>query len=102
MRKLLDAVDHERARAQGNLFGDPVIASPNSNYPVGTIVDRLCLACGNCFAAHDEDNDCWRILKSVAQLAEYDAAQKVCDRIKGDVNQTTGSFVFDQTFGVKK
>lgn len=77
-------VDIERARRQGNLTGDPLIAPANSNYPEGSVVDYFCLACGLVMCAHDQDSSCWRALKSKGELARYDAAKKICDEIEFD------------------
>lgn len=76
------SADHERARGQGSLRGDPLIAPPGSNYPAGYIYDYVCLACGSCFAAHGEDSDCWRILKSDEDLRRYDEAVEIADAIR--------------------
>lgn len=73
---------HERARAQGNLRGDALIAPPWSSYPAGSIYDYICLGCGDCRASHDEDSDCWRVLHSDADLARYDQAMEIADAIK--------------------
>jgi hypothetical protein len=75
-------IDIEQARRQGSLRGDPMIAPACSNYPEGKIIDYFCLACGRTFAGHDDDNDCWRVLKSEEELRRYDEAREICDRIK--------------------
>lgn len=80
-------VDIERAKRQGNLRGDPLIAPAGSTYPKGEIVDYFCLACGMCFAAHDEYSDCWRVLKTEEELARYDAAKAICDEIEHGIAQ---------------
>jgi len=75
-------IDIERAKKQGSLRGDPLIAPANSNYPEGSVVDYFCLACGSVMAAHDEDSDCWRVLKTPEELERYDAAKAICDEIE--------------------
>ena len=75
-------IDVDRAKREGTLRGDPIIATACSNYPEGTIVDYYCLACGRVMAAHDEYEDCWRVLRSDEELARYDAAKAVCDEIE--------------------
>jgi hypothetical protein len=68
-------INHELARAQGSLRGEPLVDSTEHIY------DYICLGCGFCMCAH-EDSDCWRILKSDEDLKRYDEARKVCDDIK--------------------
>jgi hypothetical protein len=81
-KRTLPLIDHERAKAKQSLTGDPMLAPPNSNYPAGSVVDWYCLACGSCFASHDEDSDCWRILRTEEELAEYDRCQEIADSIR--------------------
>ncbi len=75
-------IDVERARREGTLRGDPLIAPAHSNYPEGSIVDYFCLACGSVMCAHDENSDCWRVLKTAEELERYDAAKKICEDIE--------------------
>lgn len=74
--------DIDRAKREGTLRGDPMIAPAWSNYPEGHIVDYFCLACGSTFAAHDDDSSCWRVLKTDEELARYDAATDICNEIR--------------------
>jgi len=60
-----------------------MIAPKGCNYPEGEIIDWICLGCGSSFAAHDENSECWRILKSKSELQRYDKAMKLCNKIRG-------------------